>query len=192
MQGRPVPGWDFDTPSTVGRRASIAGCVSAAAVRHRGKCLNHPRCSSQTRAGERGPLWRGSWTSLLTMRGDTTGVVESVCGRGEPDSASCGARMRQPESPQEATGSVHLDAGQRLCANSQTPAAPTSASLRPDRKRHPAIERDPAPTDDAEPIAIHSRRPPAPARTNDTARAQPGKARHSGDHVCECGGQCTQ
>jgi hypothetical protein len=38
------------------------------------------------------------------MQGDTTGVVESVCGRDEPDSAGCGARMRQPENPQEATG----------------------------------------------------------------------------------------
>jgi hypothetical protein len=81
----------------------IAGRVSAAAVRHQGY-LNHPRCSSQTRGDERGVLWRGSWTSFLTMQGDTTGVVESVCGRGEPDSAGCGARMRQPESPQEAPG----------------------------------------------------------------------------------------
>jgi len=43
------------------------------------------------------------------MQGDTAGVVESVCGRCKPDSTSCGAWMRQPESPQEADESVHPD-----------------------------------------------------------------------------------
>lgn len=88
------------------------GCVSGGAVRLRWR-RNRLRCSSQTRGDERGVLWRGSWTSLLTMRGDTTGCRRICLRTGEPDSTGCGARMRQPASPQEATGSVHPDAGQR-------------------------------------------------------------------------------
>src|SRR6266446_7938503 len=103
MHGRPVPRLDLDTPLTGGRRASDR--------RARICCRNSPSEAAEPpemdQPGVRGRA-RRSLARIMDGPPHNAGTTLWCRGislrKGEPDSTGRGARMRQPENPQEAIG----------------------------------------------------------------------------------------